>query len=235
MVPSRRIITALFLSWLLLWFGSVLQDLVIFSTETEEKIWLLDVDSEESLYTWLSTVLLCFAALLAFVLSFYGHDVLQWRAIGILFLAMSVDEMLSLHERLSELLGSALATSGPFFFAWVIPAGVLVLLVGVVFLPFVLRLPRKVSILILFSGFLFILGALGFEMAAGAFLSGEENLTSALETSRYRVLTNIEEGLEGLGVVLFITALLMRCAQVFPSTFAAALTHHVDGKTYKID
>lgn len=220
-ISSRKTIAVLFLSWLVLWFGSVIQDLVIFSTGTDSKIWLLDVDSEESLYTWLSIVLLCFAALLAIVLSLHDLDSLHWRAIGILFLCMSVDEMVSLHERLSDVLGALLATSGPFLFAWVIPAGIFVLLVAGVFLPFVLRQPAVISRRILIAGFLFVSGAIGFEMAAGAFLSGEESLEAGLEAARYRVMTNVEEGLEGLGVVVFIAALLMRCTQVFPSTFVS--------------
>ncbi|GGL57059.1 hypothetical protein [Wenxinia marina] len=218
-VSSRKLLLALTLSWLLLWFGSVIQDLVILATGTEEKIWLLDVDSEVSVYTWLSTILLSGAALLSFVLASHGNDAPQWRAIGVIFLAMSMDEMLSLHERLSGVLSSSLTTSGPFFFAWVIPAAVFILMVAVVFLPFVFRLPRSVAIMIIAAGFVYILGALGLEMAAGLFLSGEENLASALESPRYRIMTNLEEGLEVLGVIIFIAALLIRCAQVFPSTF----------------
>jgi len=87
------------------------------------------------------------------------------------------------------------------------------------FLPFVLRLPRKVGIMIIIAAVIFISGALGLEMAAGAYLSEVEDLTSALQTPRYRMMTNLEEGLEGLGVVIFIAALLIRCTQVFPSTF----------------
>lgn len=219
-ISSRKLIVALALSWLVLWLGSVLQDLAIFSSGTEEKIWLLDVDSEESLYTWLSTILLCVAALLAFVLSSSGRDALQWRAIGLLFVVMSVDEMLSLHEKLSEALSGSLETTGPFFFAWVIPALAIVLVLAIVFLPFVFRLPRRIALMVIAAGVLFVTGALGLEMAAGVFLSGEDDLTAALATSRYRMMTNLEEGLEGLGVVVFIAALLIRCAQVFPATFA---------------
>jgi len=125
----RKLIVWLVLSWLLLWCGSIVQDLVIFATGSEEKIWLLDVDSEDSLFTWLSTILLFLSSLLAFVLASNGNDAPQWRGIGAILLAMSVDEMASLHEKLSGVLSSLLTTSGPFFFAWVIPAAVLVLVV----------------------------------------------------------------------------------------------------------
>lgn len=218
-ISSRKLVAALALSWFLLWLGSVLQDLAIVLSGTEEKIWLLDVDSEESLYTWFSTILLCVAALLALVLASSGKDTLQWRAIGLLFLAMSVDEMLSLHEKLSHPLSASLDVTGPFFFAWVIPAMAFVFLLAILFLPFVFRLPRGIAAMVITSAVLFVSGALGLEMAAGAFLSGEDNLTAALETTRYRMLTNLEEGLEGLGVLVFISALLIRCAQVYPSTF----------------
>jgi hypothetical protein len=216
----RNPIVVILVMWLVFLGGSVVQDIVVFTTGTAEKIWILDVDSEDSLYTWLSTMLLCGAGLLAFVLSTHGDDAGKWRTIGFIMFAMSIDEMLSLHEKLSHILSSTLPTSGPVFFAWVIPAAILVIIVAVIFLPFVLRLPRRVATLIVIGAFIFVSGALGLEMVAGAFLSGEEDLTSTLQTPGYRIMTNLEEGLEGLGVIVFITALLIRCTQVFPASFA---------------
>lgn len=226
-IRSGRILFALFCMWLVLWSASVVQDVVIWATGTGEKIWILDVDSEESFYTWFSTLLLGLAALLAFVLAAWrsgrGRSFpRQWGIIGAILLLLSMDEMLSFHERLSGMLSNAFSTSGIFEFAWVIPALVLVAAVGIVFLPFILRLPHRVARDIVLSGVIFVTGAVGMEMLAGLHVSESGGGAEVFASPTYRALTNIEEGLEGLGVLLLIRALLMQAQLYYPAFFGGA-------------
>ena len=82
-------------------------------------------------------------------------------------------------------------------------AAVLVLIVGLSYLPFVWNLPARTRSLVVLAGGAFLAGALGVEMLSGAQADafGEENLT-------YALIITVEEFLEMLGVVIFIKALL---------------------------
>lgn len=206
----------LFTIWAIFWLSSVVQDVLIFTKIQSEKIWMLDVDVERGFYTWLSTVLLAIAGLIAATLSSGSHGRLQWRLIAAILFLMSIDEMVGLHEKLSAHLEGG---SGPFFFAWVVPASIAGAVVALLLLPFVLRLPRRVGVLIILSGAIFVMGAIGFEMMSGDYLSAQQDQDLALATPIYRFFANAEEGLEGIGVLLLMLALLRRASQVFPTTF----------------
>lgn len=224
-VSSAHVLAALAGLWLLLWSASVLQDVIIWTSGTEAKVWLLDVDVERSFYTWFSTLLLAFGGLLALVLSAHrdptGPDFrLHWRVLGLGFLFLSMDEMLSFHEKLAEVLSGQLSTSGVFTFVWVLPALAILPVLGVVFVPFLLGLPRRVGVTIVIAAALFLGGAVGMEMIAGLVISEQDSMEAGIVTPAYRALVNIEEGLEGLGAIVFIHALLMQCGIYFPHVFA---------------
>jgi len=212
---GKGLFLVLLFSWLTLWSASVTQDVVIWMTGTDKKIWLLDVDFEESFYTWFSTLLLSFAALIAFILASWeagGSSFFQrrWQIIGIIFLLLSSDEMLSFHERLSGMMSLPFSTSGIFEFSWVIPALFMVTAVAFMFWPFMRQLPYHVARAIFIAGVVFVGGAVGMEMVTGLFISESGAVADAFASPMYRVLTNVEEGFEVLGVILFINALLMQ-------------------------
>jgi hypothetical protein len=189
--------------------ANLVQDFVV--DYGASRIWLLDVDVERSLYTWFSQLLLALVALLLFDTGakmrhenrFVGG---QWLFLSGLFVLLSIDEALSLHEIASERLSSAVPTSGVLMFAWVIPAGAVCLLGLAATTPFLLRLPARVRTLMLLSAALFLGGALGMEMVGGKVLSDFGGDTSALP---YRWSVAVEEGLEGLGVLVFLYSHLL--------------------------
>ena len=96
----------------------------------------------------------------------------------------------------------AFGLSGIFYWAWVLPALVLVGGFGLAMVPFLLSLPRRGAALFIASGALFVGGALGLEMASGYVITarGEEAPLVAL-------LAICEETLEMLGLALFTGAL----------------------------
>ncbi|WP_281827258.1 hypothetical protein [Jannaschia rubra] len=222
-VRPKTVLSALFIAWLVLWSASVLQDLFLVLTGFDRKIWLLDVDFEGSIYTWFSTLLLAFAAVLAFVLASWRGEgdrgfARQWATIGAILLLLSMDESLSFHERLSGILGGVVTTTGIFKFAWVIPALALVAIVAILFLPFLRQLPRRVAGTMVAAGAVFVAGAVGMEMVAGQYVTGEESEEIFVSLS-YRLMANIEEGLEVLGVLLVIKAFLMQARMLYPDFF----------------
>lgn len=131
-----------------------------------------------------------------------------WLGILVVCLLIAADESFALHERLIDPVREATGADGILHYAWVIPYAVLALLVGLVLAPFVWRLGRPVNRLIVLAGGIFVLGALGMELAEGYIASGlDDDVTT---TPTFIALYTIEETLELVGVSLFIYALLLQ-------------------------
>ncbi len=168
---------------------------------------LFDLAHERNVPTLYSslTLLLC-AALLAIIAHARAKDgrdsVHHWSALAGIFVLLSLDEALMLHEGLAEPVRTAMGTSGPLYFAWIIPYGLAVLSVAVVYLRFLYRLPNMTRRLFLLAAGLYVSGALGMEAIEGVALEqvGSHNL---LFVSLYTA----EELLEMSGVAVFMYAL----------------------------
>lgn len=102
------------------------------------------------------------------------------------------------------------APSGFFFFFWVVPGAVFVLIVLLAYLRFLANLPKKTRRLFLVAGTLFVVGALGIEMLYGQLVSfyGSEDSLSGNVKAVAAILTAIEELLEMSGIVVFVYTLL---------------------------
>ena len=122
-----------------------------------------------------------------------------------MFLYLAADEAASLHELFippgGELLGKD--RPGIFFYAWVIPYGALVVGLGIYFLGFFLRLPMATKVRFFLAGVLYVGGALGFEM-----IEGVEDQLYGHKNDAYAVMATIEEGMEMVGVIVFIHAIM---------------------------
>ena len=115
---------------------------------------------------------------------------------------LSLDEIASIHERTSVPIRNALDLSGAFYFAWVVPAAILLLVFAILYLRFVLALPRRSRWLFVVAGAIFVSGALGVEMIGSAYASahGRNDLV-------YALIASGEEVLEMIGLATFIYAL----------------------------
>lgn len=168
---------------------------------------LFDLNGERNIPTWYasSTLLVC-SALLALIASSEAKKgaryVLHWRALSAIFLAMSVDEVVQIHEQTIGPLRSVFATAGLFHYAWSILGIVFVLAFALAYLPFVASLDTRTKHLFVTSGVLYVGGALGMELIQGWHdsLYGVDGVTA--------LITTVEEVLEMAGVVIFIYALL---------------------------
>jgi hypothetical protein len=125
---------------------------------------------------------------------------------------MAADEVASFHERLiapmRELWGGQ--DLGVFYFAWVVPGMLLVLVLGLCYLRFLANLPAKTRFAFLAAAALFLGGAIGMELVGGWYAESH-----GLNTLTYATITTVEEGLEMAGAIVFIRALLVYLADTY--------------------
>lgn len=178
-----------------------------------------DLDLERNnLPTWYqsSTLLLCslLLAVIALVKKNKGElDVRYWGFLAGIFLFLSADEAVSIHEQMTMPLRGAFDLNGFFFLSWVIPAGIAVFVLFAVYLKFLLRLPAATCGFFLIAGFVYLSGALGVEMIGAKYLEANHFIATnpeivGIQRFNYALLTSLEEFLEMSGIVIFIYALI---------------------------
>jgi hypothetical protein len=204
--PIRTLAAA----WAFLLSLSAGQDIALGLGWMSDKVWIFDVDIETGLYTWFSVLLLAGAALVTGVIALErkaAGDPLRfhWLGLAALFVLLSADEACAIHEAISGRLTKGLGTSGALHFAWVIPAGIAALGGLAAFIPFIRTFPAGLRALLLLSAALFLSGAIGMEMLAGAIGAASDEV---LRSGSYRALVNLEEALEGGAVILYLAVLL---------------------------
>jgi hypothetical protein len=124
--------------------------------------------------------------------------------LAVIFLGLSADEVAVIHEITIAPLRTALGLGGLLWHAWVVLGAALVVLVGLIYLPFLARLPRATAVRIVMAGLVFVSGGIGLEMIGGAMIEahGRTNLP-------YVLVMTCEEAAEMAGLILFIRALLL--------------------------
>ena len=214
-ISSKKVAIALFgLVAILAVLHLATQYVIFFHTTgsfTTEILTRFDMNNEISIPTWFSqTLLFMSAAIFAYIayLKFSRKDKYRfhWLSLGVLFMYLSIDEGAELHETLGvlDIANSLGFTSTYFGFAWVFPAMLIVLVLGALFLRFLLQLPNRTKVLFVLAIGIFLSGALGIEMLSADYLAQVQ-----AENFTYRgVLVLFEEGLEMLGVATLIYALL---------------------------
>ena len=163
---------------------------------------LFDLDEEQSFGTWFSVVILLYAG---YLLLLHAHAVrdttgkmwIQWQILGIGFCFLSLDEMVGLHETLNSTIE----------FSWAIPGGLMAMVIGALYIPFLRRLPPHALWTFLLGGVIYVGGAVGVELATEVY--ADEGL---LDTLEYNLTTVVEEAMEMTGVVIFIHGLLRHIA-----------------------
>ena len=184
---------------------------------------LFDLNKERNIPSTYSSFALLLCCVLIAVIAIMKHKqgdhyAFQWKCLSLIFLYLSVDEAASLHELANAPLKQSLNFGGIFHFAWVVPGAILVSIFVIAYFKFWLSLPTKTRNLFIVAGVLYVSGALGIEFIGGAYaeVHGLTNLT-------YSFITTIEEGLEMLGTLVFIYALLD-----YIETFVKSVLIHIN-------
>jgi hypothetical protein len=177
---------------------------------------LLDMDFEASIPAWYTSSLMLFAAMLLALTALMRKSVndpsaRRWALMSVVFVYLSADETVQLHEKFSAPVNRFISFGNVPDYAWVVAGAVLVIVVGLYFLPFVLRLPRRTRNLVLLSGAIYVSGALGMEVVGAYFnaVHGSAYHGSVLQV----VMVMIEESLEILGLVVFVVGVVVRVSK----------------------
>lgn len=162
------------------------------------------LNNEATVATWFSAVVdLINAALLAMITATTtGRERWRWIATTLAVLAVSVDEVSGFHEDLSWVMHNSLHTSGLLTYAWVVPAMLFVVAVGLLCVKMILARPG--GLLVLLGGVVFVAGAAGVEMFEGAWTSATGETTDAV----FLLLNGVEETMEMVGAIITMAGLL---------------------------
>ena len=170
---------------------------------------LFHLDRERNIPTFFSALLLLFSAILLVSIYWFmakgeQHDRRYWLLLAILFLGLSVDESCSLHERLIDPVRAVVGVNPWFYYAWIIPAGIFLVGLGIYLIGFLWRLPTDTRIRFLVAGTIYVGGAIGIEIVGGYYVFFHDK-----DTLSYNLIAAVEETMEMIGVVLFIRALFI--------------------------
>jgi len=168
---------------------------------------LFSIGSDGNFPTFYSAFAILFCALLLTLIAIASRKdrclgIGYWYGMAVVFLFLSVDEMLMLHERATEPLRTMFDASGLFYYAWVLPYGIGVLVFAAIYARFLFRLRRRTRVLFLTAGTIYVLGAIGVEMLSGVYFESHGGGNPI-----YIALQTVEEALEMSGIVIFIYAL----------------------------
>ncbi len=155
---------------------------------------LIDMDEENNLPTWFSGYLLLTTSVFLWLCARRKKEAgdrltSRWYILAVGFLALSIDEVAGIHETINS------ATE----MTWAIPGGILAIVLGLAFIPFLRQIPGRTALMFLAGGATYIGGAVGMEFV-GDPIPGD--------SLAYYMATMVEEGMEMLGIVLFLHALL---------------------------
>lgn len=172
-------------------------------------LWVLfDLQGEVTVPTWFSASLLLFCSGL-----FAGIAVVQrrvedpyrwhWFGLAVIFLGLSIDEAADFHGAVSYKIQSTYDTSGVLAYPWILPAAILSLAVGLIYLRFLLQLPDPLRSRFVLAGALFLTGALVLEAIEAVY-----DTAFGGDGIAYILMVAAEESLEKAGVIILLAALL---------------------------
>jgi hypothetical protein len=163
----------------------------------------LSLSFEANLPTWFASALLLGCAVAAGAIASRLPRGAPWRrhwwGVSISLGWVSLDETAELHEEL----GGHLGTSGILYFDWVIWAGIIVVVLAVIYLPWLRALPRVTRQRLIVAAVIYVGGALVMELPLGWWTD-----RAGIDTLGYALIDWVEETMEMIGASLALAALI---------------------------
>jgi len=215
-IPGARLARTLVIIALMLAVASVATNLVTSFTGHDRVFGLfplLDIDLEANIPTFYSSILLLLNAALTALIGGLVLDRRNRRAylgIALIFLYMATDEIARIHELWNgptrQIIGNL---RGPFRFAWVIPGMAIAAVVIATYLRFFFSLSRALQFRLGVAAAVYLAGAIGMELLGSVYLGFRGTDLG------YHLVVTVEETVEMLGAILFISVWLGQIATHF--------------------
>ena len=164
----------------------------------------IDVAAERSAPTWFNALLWSLLGLAAGAAALLARRRAGWVAFSVVAFVASMDETVSLHERLQEIGGPMASALGwGVVYAWVVPGVIIAAAIAIALWPLVRALPARSRNLIVIGAALFLFGAVVVETVSGQFVGHY-----GVITWHNMLLSHVEEALEKLGIILAIAGVV---------------------------
>ena len=179
---------------------------------------LFDVDVEGNIPTFFAVCLALSCAMLFAIIGLEARgrasrDARYWFLLAAGFLFVGYDEAFQVHERMTLPARAMMqfitghTELGLLYYSWVVPGMIGLVLVGLFFLKFLLRIPVLTRRRMLAAGGLFVGGCIGMELIGG-------KLMEAYGPSlAFKIAVMVEEGLEMAGLATLVHALVSHIAE----------------------
>lgn len=176
---------------------------------------LFFLDGEGNLPALFSTWLFLINALLFLVVwkaaGIAGDSRKIWLLLSGIFVFLALDESISIHERMITPLRQALDASGAFYYTWIIPYGIGVILLSIVTIPVFWRMHKKIRFWFGLSAAVYLFAAIGMEMISGKYLE----MMNENKDIVWILMMTLEESLEMAGLIILTYALLLLLRQKY--------------------
>jgi hypothetical protein len=176
------------------------------SVHVQEATRVFKVDRESSIPTYFSALMLLAAAAALAVVARRERGrpyAAHWKGLAAIFLYLSVDEAVGIHELAIDPTRELLGVRGFLLFTWVVPAAALLVVFALAYWRFWRQLPGPLRRGLAAAGALYVGSAVGIEMI-GARLHDSFGQMDV----RYALVALAEEAGEMFAVVLLLRALL---------------------------
>lgn len=132
-----------------------------------------------------------------------------WFFLSFIFLFLSLDELLRIHENITGPLSGLMAETGTFIYSWTLYYGIGLLILGMLVLKPLIALPDKTRNQFIIAGGIFVFAAIGMENLAGRHIHSKSIAPGDIIIHPdIFIFSTIEETMEMMGVIFFIYAVL---------------------------
>lgn len=169
---------------------------------------MFDLDMEKNIPTVFSSLILAASAFCFYLLANCKTEIQEkknfyWLGLSGVFIFLSFDEGAKIHEKLGDFTENFVEANGYLHYPWVISYSLFVLILGLLYIKFFLNMEKKVFFSFMLAAFIFLSGAVGFEL-----LGAKESSLHGTDGIVYSILYTIEESLEMFGVIYLLWILL---------------------------
>lgn len=125
----------------------------------------------------------------------------MWLLLSLFFVFLAIDEVFSIHEQLIVPMREQMTAAAAIDYAWVVPYGAAVVLIGFAFFHVWRRQTKRVRALLGIAATVYVAGAIGLDVAGDTFRNAKgDSLT-------YALIVEIEETFELAGVIILMQTL----------------------------